>query len=201
MQTIDDLVKDYYGRVRPNGSLGSFVPSDKSADFDWHFITPEIIQDKVVLDLGCCYPNDALHFGSYAKEWYSIDFCEEVIKKCQAMNFPDHVHFLHMDMRTLKFFHQTFDIVLDMSSGDHLSLSDLKKCVKEVFRVLKPGGTFFMTYANKEYFEQYEYFGRDFGYWRCEHPDFIEDVLKNAGFEITTHENHTARAFISGRKP
>lgn len=192
-EKIDALVRGYYG-----SRLGSFVPSDKSNELDWDYVHSAFIKNKTVLDMGCCYPNDAIEFGKYAKKWISIDFCPEVIAACKKLDLGRYsqIHFLEMDMRKLEYNNEEFDVVLDMSAGDHLSWEDFTICVQETYRVLKLGGSFVCVYANLNDYPNEETFGGDFGYWRCAYPKDIEDLMIYAGFSITRHDPQYGRSAI-----
>lgn len=194
---VEALVKDYYGTW-----LRSYVPSDKSPDVDWLLITPETIQDKVILDLGCCYPNDAIKFGALAKRWVSIDLCPEIIGTNKRRFDTPKVEFLVMNMRKLMFDDNTFDVVLDMSSGDHMNWDGFRECVREAHRVLKSGGVFICSYAVVNPYQINEDEG--FGYTRWSTYEEMRGVFKALDFTIVREEGlditKTNRAGIVGKK-
>ncbi len=203
MTTTEDIEKQvrlYYGTC-----LRSYVPSDKSNDVDGLILTPELVRDKVVLDLGCCYPNDALKFGEYSKSWIAIDFCPEVIEANKTLPNPKQVEYRLMNMRKLEFEDSTFDVVLDMSSGDHQNWEGFEECARETYRVLKPKGIFICVYATTRPGEDKEWHGfRGFGYTRWSFPEEMRPLIKKIGFDIIREEgldiNVTNRAGLVGVK-
>jgi SAM-dependent methyltransferase len=56
------------------------------------------------------------------------------------------------DIRSLPFPNEKFDIIIDFSTTDHLPLTDFKKTVKEVYRVLKENGVYLIYHLNSKYF-------------------------------------------------
>lgn len=196
-ERVEASVRAYYG-----ARLASYVASDKSRDVDWLLVTPEVTEDKVVLDLGCCYPNDALKFGGLAKRWVSIDLCPEVIEaNKKKFNIPK-VEFMVMNMRKLMFSDNTFDVALDMSSGDHMNWDGFRECVRETHRVLKPGGIFICIYAVINPFQSSE--DLEFGYTRWSSYEEMRLAFRGSGFTIIQEAGlditKTNRAGIVGRK-
>src|SRR5215204_1288843 len=164
--------------------------SGKSSQcIDRKLLLPEMVKDKVVLNLGCFFPEDEHVYGGLAKRWVAVDFSEDVITRCKGMtSTPSTVEYLLMDMRNLDFPNNTFDLICDFSSGDHIDEAGFRQTLGEVYRVLKPGMHFLITYANANFFcagedpPQYERYG-EAGYTRLMSPAQAWDYLYKAGFE------------------
>ena len=146
-----------------------------------------LLRDKVVLNIGCFYPADEIHFGGLTRHWTSIDFTPEVISRCKLMNVGSHVEFRLMDARRMEFRDHSFDVVLDFSSGDQMPESHFNEVLLEVHRVLKTDGLFVITFANFNYFKETQVLG-DYGYTRIYAPVEIEEKLKR-GFKLIREED------------
>ena len=189
--TPDQAVRDWYA------TPANWVPHEPhAADLDNSLITPEVILYKRVLNLGCFYPNTELLFASRAESWVAIDFTQAVIKHC-IMDFPElhNVKFYLIDMKNLPWGSYCFDTVLDLSSGDHLLLDDYKQTLSEVKRVLTPGGTFIVVYANLDHFPdgQTDVYGQ-WGFERRTNSKDMREMLENTGFTIVREESSNARS-------
>lgn len=162
----------------------------------------DLVTDQDVLNLGCFYPNIEFAMAHKAKSWHSIDFVPEVIERCQDFKeLHNIVKFSVMDMRYLELPGESFDVVLDLSSGDHVMLDDYEKVLDEVHRVLISGGRFAITYANREYIEDrlVERWGI-WGYERRATPKELKDLLMRKGFIILASFDPTTRAGIVCQK-
>lgn len=91
-----------------------------------------------VLNIGCGYPTDELRYGGRVREWIAIDFCPAVITRCRELKLSN-VRFEQADARSLPFSDEYFDLVLSLSTFDHIQTTR-EKAFKESFRVLKKGG-------------------------------------------------------------
>jgi ubiquinone/menaquinone biosynthesis C-methylase UbiE len=106
------------------------------------------IVDKEVLDVGCGEGAQDLFMADVAKHIHGIDYDEGVIlenknKFSQAKN----ITFYHMSGDQMTFDDSSFDVVISSQSIEHID--DDKRFVREVHRVLKPGGIFICTTPNK----------------------------------------------------
>jgi SAM-dependent methyltransferase len=89
------------------------------------------------------------------KEIYFVDIDSELVKMARKnmkfFGFRKAV-VINGDIRYLPFKNEKFDIVIDFSTTDHLPFKDLKKTIKEVYRVLKKDGVFLIYSLNSKYF-------------------------------------------------
>jgi SAM-dependent methyltransferase len=89
------------------------------------------------------------------KEIYFVDIDSELVKMARKnMKFFGFrkTFVKNGDIRNLPFPDEKFDIVIDFSTTDHLTFKDLKKTIKEVYRVLKEDGIYLMYHLNSNYF-------------------------------------------------
>lgn len=193
-----DAVKAWYGDPKNWLSHGVGQP-------DSDMLTPERLDGKDVLDVGCGFPDKELVYAHRARTWVAIDFVKTTVERARAMRpWASSVQFLEVDFLHPYFEPETFDTVCDFSSGDHLTLEDYRKFLREAFRVLRHGGHLIVAYANCDYFADpsvRDIAGGNFGYERrCSRQD-MTDYLMETGFEVVSSEWLGLRSGIVGRKP
>lgn len=196
-ETQDTVIK-WYSRE----DIWKQNSSNKTPDsIDRTFIDVDAyIKNKIVLNLGCFYPNEELSFSCHSKEWYAIDIVPEVIERASKLVPLKNVHFEVMDMRNLNYPSNTFNTVLDFSSGDHLLWEDYRKTIKEVKRVLKPNGIFIVLYSNIAFYkEKIENCYGLHGYERRTNPLDMYALLKENNFFILKTQSTNVRSGIIGR--
>jgi SAM-dependent methyltransferase len=96
------------------------------------------------------------------------------------------------DIKDLPFSDEKFDIVIDFSTTDHLPLKDLKKTIKEVYRVLRGGGIYLVYHLNSDYFniKRWNYYYKKVNVDSGKLPSFprklekIKSLLKTEKFVI-----------------
>ncbi len=196
----EDLVRDWYG------DIAHWAQSTKTSScVDRYLLTAEDVVQKAVLNIGCFYPQDEIHYGGAASLWVAIDFCPEVIERCKQLpKMHKAVEFIEMDARNLEFPDASFDTVLDFSSGDQMDKDSYLKVLKEVVRVLKPGGSFIVTYSNNDYFQEAKgYTIGDCGYNQLYRPSEMKELLQSHGFIVAmeVQAKTLPRAGISVLKP
>jgi SAM-dependent methyltransferase len=163
----------------------------------------ELLRDKDVLNLGCFYPEDEQAFMGVVNSWTAIDFTPEVIQWCKSwVGWPNWMQFVVEDMRELSFGNESFDVVLDFSSGDHLMLGDMKRTLKEAWRVLRPGGHFVLVFTEKKasaridpYWEDHSFRVGMFGFERVDTWEEMTVMVEQTGFHVavTTQDKKTER--------
>jgi SAM-dependent methyltransferase len=147
--------------------------------------------NAVALGVGCGHEELMYFLSNRVKKVYAIDLYrdkylggeaeEDVIEKPEKyapFKFrKECLEIRRMDARDLKFEDNTFDFCFSLSAIEHMGGKRSKlKALKEIYRVLKPGGVFAFTtelILNK--------LGRGRSYFRLEE---LLNLCKNAGFEI-----------------
>ena len=148
-----------------------------------------VLPNSTVLDLGCGPGRDLIHFSeSKINEKQDmvpigIDITVGMLKLAHEKGAKN---IGQMDMRALAFKDEIFDGIWACASLVHLDRNELKKTLKEIYRVLKKGGTFFaMIKEGKEKGHDYFYcLPRDFYYYELNEFD---DLLKETGLQYSGH--------------
>lgn len=175
---ITKSVKDWFNDISNWSNTSNKSPSC----IDWRLIQQgELIRNKSVLNIGCFIPGDEITFSHLASHWDAIDFCAEVITRCRQLAIPT-ATFQVMDARAMSFPSETYDVVLDFSSGDQMPEEHYNEVLKEIYRVLKPDGKFIVTFANYAYFNVSE--TSSVGYSRCYTIDEMTEKVSSVGFKL-----------------
>lgn len=144
------------------------------------------------LEIGCGNGNGTKLIKKYfsAKNIIAIDLDKKMINIALKRNSDTSVTFKVMDAAKLDFPDNYFDAVFDLGVIHHIS--EWKNCIKEVHRVLKPGGEFILEELSLETFKKGP--GK---LWRAllDHPyDFMfttgefTDYLTLTGFKILNYK-------------
>lgn len=102
------------------------------------------IVGKRVLDLGPCYGQDAIDFGTLARPYVALDYDELVIEWVRKV--APAARGVVSDALALPFADATFDTVIDFGSADNIDPPE--EVYRELCRVLRPGGMLITTYGN-----------------------------------------------------
>lgn len=103
-----------------------------------------------ILDVGCGRGDIALYLGRNSKEAIGIDYSKEAIELANSarVNFPLYiqkkVHFKIMNIKTLSFPSNYFDVVICIDVLEHLYKKEVEGTMLEIKRVLKKNGVFFL---------------------------------------------------------
>ena len=106
----------------------------------------------VVLDVGCGVGRHVLYLGGRGFQVAGVDISPSGIRLTQAacaerqILFDGHVS----AMTTLPWPDRFFDAALSTSTIHHLRRADIARALAEVWRVLKPGGTFLVDFPCTE---------------------------------------------------
>lgn len=134
---------------RPRGLFGRFIlwnmNSRHSRVTDWGLSHITIRPADVVLDVGCGGGRTVAKLAGVAAEGkvYGVDFSAESVAMARKMNrqaiSAGRVDIREASVSHLPFADGTFDVVTAVET--HFWWPDLQNDVREVFRVVKPGGT------------------------------------------------------------
>ena len=167
-----------------NKELWSFVST--TLDFDF--------TDKVILDLGCGTGMLSTYFDT-VKFYTGMDLNRH--ENFQRIGDDSH-RFVQGNAQILPYQSHRFDYVICLDSFEHYP--DQQAAAHEIYRVLKPGGSFFLsipTYSNvaglvKKWCERYGNYEKDtwapFDFWKPEEmehfmtPHRVRELFDNAGF-------------------
>jgi tRNA (uracil-5-)-methyltransferase TRM9 len=103
-----------------------------------------------LLNLGCAHGPDFLPFKD-AFELYGVDFSAEMLKFAEkyAQKFGFSVELTLADVRRLPYPDASFDRAIAVATYHHLVGGQHEAALKELRRVLKPGGEAFITVWNR----------------------------------------------------
>lgn len=116
---------------------------------EFHFFRSYLKAQDALLDLGCGNGRvfDFLEQSGVNIDYTGYDFSEKLL--AQGKKKHPKAHFMLGDMAELPFADNSFDQVWAIASFHHLPTADLRqKCLKQIKRVLKPGGYLVMTCWN-----------------------------------------------------
>lgn len=187
-----------WAQSNKNGSY-SYVDSrfERTLDKIGYFIQSGVIfkdGDKV-LEAGC---GDGLILLSLLRlfkiDGYGVDFSEEAKKRAEALMKEEGNHFNYdlANINELPYEENSFDKIICLGVIEHFK--DQEKCLKELYRVLKPGGHVIMMTPNRLSVGVLdrvlkEAVGRwPFGYQTEFSPGTLEKKMRSAGFCIQKTE-------------
>lgn len=193
-----------------SNALSSFAEGDAGQGYDgevrafWHFYLKDLADDAVIVDVGT--GNGALAFlvSEFAeqnnKQWtiHGVDAADinpsvhlraaaPIKKRLEQINFHGNT-----DMAKLPFADGSVDCVLSQFA---LEYADHKAAVKEIMRVLKPGGKLVIMahHADSSLIEDSKTGIRVFDYTLNQTPLFMQaDLLLRLGHEIMKHGSYDA---------
>lgn len=106
----------------------------KLAEHFSHYLTGEMR----VLELACGTGQLTFLLADKVKRWEATDFSEQMICEAKKRNRDPDIHFQTMDAMKIAFEENTFDAVV-IANALHI-MPDPDAALKEIHRVLKPGG-------------------------------------------------------------
>jgi 2-polyprenyl-3-methyl-5-hydroxy-6-metoxy-1,4-benzoquinol methylase len=121
----------------------------------WHdFVKSELDQSdfngKTVLEIGCGRGGFARYIISQynnIKTFYACDYSESAIEIAKSsLNSPQQIILQIEDIQNLSFADASFDTIISCETIEHVPMPN--KALSEIYRVLKPGGRFFLTCPN-----------------------------------------------------
>ncbi len=124
---------------------------------DWALLSRIDLAGRRVLNIGCSEPIDELWLVRKAGEWVAVDYSPRSIDAARtilenelATPLRERVSLVTADARSLPFEAESFDVVLAFSTIEHIpGGADREKVLREVKRVLRPGGHFIITVPNR----------------------------------------------------
>ena len=147
------LIKKYFSNTRkPDGILGKMMVSGMNKAHagvsDWGIRHLSSIQPQTIIELGCGGGRNAAQLlNNFPKATLTaLDYSEVSVEKTKQVNRREIQHkrcqVLQGDVATLPFSENSFDLATAFETV--YFWPDLPQCFREVYRVLKVGGTFFI---------------------------------------------------------
>jgi ubiquinone/menaquinone biosynthesis C-methylase UbiE len=143
---MTDNLRDVYNRIAPgwyNRRHWTIFRRELEA------LAQEWGQGKL-LNLGCGHGADFLPFSKNF-ELYGVDFSDEMLRLARkyAGKFSFHVNLAAADVCYLPYVNETFNYIISIATYHHLKREQQAKAFQELKRVLKPGGSAFITVWNR----------------------------------------------------
>lgn len=138
-----------------------FDQNDFETKKDSLIFTQNIKLDKgmKVLDLACGMGRTCRWVAPYVGEYIGADFIPEMIEKAKQYNVAfKNARFVKNDGKTLNEFDKDyFDLVYSELSFQHMNKPIQESYVKEIFRVLKCDGLFYVQIPRLEFYKDKTY--------------------------------------------
>lgn len=117
-------------------------------DCPWVYLTAQVKPTDVVLDVGCGGGGISLFLAPRCAQVYGLDaqgypiFHVEVARRNLA-----NIRFVQAEAKSMPFPDGFFDVAVSVSALEHNEPEELRLAVREICRVLKPGGRLVATGA------------------------------------------------------
>jgi len=105
------------------------------------------VTNKVVLDVGCGNGYGTYRLAEKAEKVIGVDISKEVVGYAKEHYLATNLYYRIMDATKLEFRDETFDVICSFDVIEHIS--DFRKYLSEIKRVLKKGGWCFISTPNK----------------------------------------------------
>lgn len=175
-----------------------------------HRFSQMVGDGKPVWDFGCGPGNTTKYLKDLGVDISGLDLSEKMLEQAKTIH-PD-INFRKGNILDLEFDNDTIAGVVAFYAIIHFAEEQIRITFREVFRVLKPGGIFFLTFhIGEETIHLDEYLGKkiniDFMFFTT---DFISSCLEESGFEkieIIEREPYpgveyqSRRAYVFAAKP
>ncbi|MFY8021139.1 MAG: methyltransferase domain-containing protein [Bacteroidia bacterium] len=110
-------------------------------------IASEYVKDKVTADIGCADGYGTQFLADYSKETTGVDYSIETVKIANEKHKEKkNLRFISSSVPPLPFEDNSLDVVTAFQFIEHIE--NRSGFIKEVYRVLKPGGTFLCSTPN-----------------------------------------------------
>jgi SAM-dependent methyltransferase len=124
---------------------------------DWDLLEDLPLESCDVLNVGCFEPVDEIHFATRVRSWTAIDINPDgldVARRIAAAELAprllERLRFELEDATRLSYPDASFDVVASFSSIEHIPGPENRRtALREMARVLRPGGHFVITVPNR----------------------------------------------------
>ena len=175
-----------------------------------HRFIKEIGNRKPVWDFGCGPGQTTKYLKDLGIEISGLDLSEKILEQARIIN-PE-IDFRKGNLLELEFDENSIAGIVAFYAIVHFTKEQVPICLREIFRVLQPGGLFLFTYhIGNETIHIEEFLEKkvdiDFIFFTS---DFISSCLKDCGFEkieIIEREPYpgveyeSRRAYVFAKKP
>jgi ubiquinone/menaquinone biosynthesis C-methylase UbiE len=120
-----------------NHYMHNFYPFEKS-------------KDKKVLEIGCGGGLDSIEYAKNGAQVWATDFTDEAVEfttnRVKRLNL-DNIRVDKVDVRNIQYEDNFFDVVHTFGVLHHII--EVEDALSEIYRVLKPGGSMYAMFYNK----------------------------------------------------
>jgi len=144
------------------------------------------------LEVGCgdSFGQELIEQSFKPEEYTGIDLDKKMIAKALERGVgKGNVRFEEADVTDLPFDDRSYDSVFNFGCIHHIT--DWKKALEEIYRVIKPGAEFLCVDFDKEYFKRYFWWGKK---WMMPHPyttmytqEEFKSHMESLGMELIYH--------------
>ena len=156
------------------------------------------LRGKVVLGAGCGVGYGLYEVRKVAKKIYGIDISRGSIGYAKKKYPSKNIHFEIGDVEKPRFKDNFFDVILSFEVIEHLSRQDVY--LKEMKRVLKKKGLFFVSTPNKIYYSKERQEKNPFHIKEFDLKEFREILSKQFKYVSIYSQNHNTAISISPQK-
>ncbi len=161
----------------------------------------DVQEGEAVLEIGFgtgyCLVEIARCVGATGKA-YGIDVTPEMVelakKRLEKEGLAERVELCEGDAREMRYENRRFDVVYMAAALELFDTPDIPKVLAEIKRVIRPTGRLGVISMPKEGHENsiilrfYEWIHKAFPRYASCRPIYVEDSVREAGFEITKAE-------------
>jgi GT2 family glycosyltransferase/SAM-dependent methyltransferase/glycosyltransferase involved in cell wall biosynthesis len=118
----------------------------------------KLVEGKSVLDIASGEGYGSSMLASVASQVSGVDINPELVDHATKKYGKENTRFFHGSATSIPLEANTVDVVVSFETLEHISEQAQRQFILEVKRVLKPGGTFFVSTPNKKnYTERYDH--------------------------------------------
>lgn len=132
-----------------------YVPEFTTASISyehWHryLFASEFVHSKAVLDIACGEGYGTFYLSTSAEKVLGVDISAETIHQASSKYIKSNLEFIHGSATKIPVDGEhVFDVITSFETIEHLSVDEQEEFLKEVKRLLKPGGLFIISTPNK----------------------------------------------------
>ena len=186
--------KDMPDYSKPKGESGEELLDTMDKEHTpialWSYTNMEIREDDVFMDIGCGSGLNVkrLHEKSPLAKTYGVDYSSTCVKKAtiknQEMVGKGCIEIIEADVQNLPFEDESVDVVTAFSTI--FFWPDLVNCFREVRRVLKPDGRFYIVQGLNSLFSPELEEESSNGDCNFLNDEELKELLLEAGYSSTT---------------
>lgn len=149
------------------------------------------IKDRQILDIGCGYGWFEMHaVQNGAKKIVGMELSEQDLETAKKHVLNPNVHFIIGSAIDLPFENERFHTVVAWEVLEHIPKGNEPLMFREAYRVLKPGGAFYLSTPESSFFSN----SLDPAWWMTGHRHYSKETLRRFagqnGFKIEQIRSH-----------